>query len=159
MFLYEIQVKSIKNKAIFMSEYAGKVLLIVNVASKCGFTSQYQGLERLYQKYQKKGFFVLGFPCNQFGGQEPGNEEEIQNFCQTQYQVTFPLFEKISVNGPKTHPLFKFLKASAKGILATEAVKWNFTKFLVDREGKIVRRFSPQTTPEQLDSKIEELLR
>jgi glutathione peroxidase len=131
----------------------------VNVASQCGFTSQYAGLEALYNKYHDKGFEILGFPCNQFGSQEPGDEAEIKNFCELNYHVTFPLFAKIDVNGDDTHPLYKYLKSEEKGIFGTEAIKWNFTKFLIDREGKILKRFAPQTKPEDLDSEVEAALK
>ena len=141
-----------------LAEYKGKVLLIVNVASKCGFTPQYTGLEALQRKYADRGFAVLGFPCDQFGHQEPGNEEEIRNFCSLNYDVTFPMFAKIEVNGAGAHPLYEHLKASAKGVLGTEGIKWNFTKFLVDREGRVVRRYAPTDKPESMASDIEALL-
>ena len=138
--------------------YAGQVLLIVNTASKCGFTPQYAGLEALYRAYSGRGFAVLGFPCNQFGGQEPGGEAEIADFCSTTYDVTFPVFAKVEVNGPGAHPLFQWLKGARKGVLGTEAIKWNFTKFLVDREGTVVDRFAPTTKPAELEKRIEALL-
>ena len=141
-----------------LAEYKGKVLLIVNVASKCGFTPQYTGLEALQRKYADRGFAVLGFPCDQFGHQEPGNEEEIRNFCSLNYDVTFPMFAKIEVNGDGAHPLYEYLKSSAKGILGTEGIKWNFTKFLIDREGRVVRRYAPTDKPESLAADIEALL-
>ena len=141
-----------------LSQYKGRILLIVNTASKCGFTSQYAGLEALYQDYKDKGFVVLGFPCNQFGSQEPGNSDEIKSFCQLNYGVTFPLFEKVDVNGQHAHPLFVYLKKSAPGVMGTEAIKWNFTKFLVDADGHVVTRFSPQSKPESLKDAIEQLL-
>ncbi|MEY2624822.1 MAG: hypothetical protein RL412_597 [Pseudomonadota bacterium] len=141
-----------------LTEYKGKVLLIVNVASKCGFTPQYTGLEALQRKYADRGFAVLGFPCDQFGHQEPGNEEEIQKFCSLNYDVTFPMFAKIEVNGSGAHPLYEHLKSSAKGVLGTEGIKWNFTKFLVDREGRVVRRYAPTDKPESLAADIEALL-
>jgi len=156
--LYSVSVKTIDLNDITLDKYRGQVLLIVNTASRCGFTPQYEGLERLYRKYKDKGFAVLGFPCNQFGAQEPGNEAEIQNFCETQYQVTFPIFAKIDVNGNLAHPLYQFLKQEGKGILGTEAIKWNFTKFLVNREGGVVRRFAPNTEPEKLEKEIEDCL-
>jgi glutathione peroxidase len=158
MSIYNFEVKTIDLKNIKLDEYRGKVLLIVNVASKCGFTPQYTGLEALYQKYRAKGLEILGFPCNQFGAQEPGNEEEIKQFCSLTYPVSFPLFAKIDVNGTETHPLYSHLKTEAKGLLGTEAVKWNFTKFLVDREGSVVKRFAPQTEPSELEPEIEKLL-
>ena len=141
-----------------LTDYKGKVLLIVNVASKCGFTPQYTGLEALQRKYADRGFAVLGFPCDQFGHQEPGNEEEIRNFCSLNYDVTFPMFAKIQVNGAGAHPLYEHLKSSAKGVLGTEGIKWNFTKFLVDREGRVVRRYAPTDKPESLAADIEALL-
>ena len=141
-----------------MADYKGKVLLIVNVASQCGFTPQYTGLEALWQKYRKRGLVVLGFPCNQFGGQEPGDEVAIGEFCSTTYDVSFPMFAKVDVNGDATHPLFAFLKAGAPGILGTEGIKWNFTKFLVDREGKVVARYASAHKPEDMADDIEKLL-
>jgi len=141
-----------------IGDYRDKVLLIVNVASKCGFTPQYEGLEALHRKYGAKGFEVLGFPCNQFGGQEPGDAAEIANFCKTSYDVTFPVFAKIEVNGANADPLYRFLKKQKKGILGTEAIKWNFTKFLVGKDGKVLGRFAPSVKPEELAGKIEALL-
>ena len=141
-----------------LSAHQGKVLLVVNVASKCGFTPQYEGLEALHRRYSGKGFEVLGFPCNQFGAQEPGNAEEIANFCSLTYDVTFPLLGKIDVNGPNAAPLYKHLKKEAPGVLGSEAIKWNFTKFLVDRSGKVVKRYAPQTKPEDIARDIEALL-
>ena len=140
------------------ADYLGKVVLVVNVASKCGFTPQYTGLEALWQQYGPKGLVILGFPCNQFGAQEPGDAAEIANFCSTTYPVSFPLFEKVDVNGGATHPVYKHLKAAAPGVLGTEGVKWNFTKFLVDRKGKVVGRYAPTTKPEDLAADIEKLL-
>ena len=141
-----------------LSAHQGKVLLVVNVASKCGFTPQYEGLEALHRRYGDKGFEVLGFPCNQFGAQEPGNAEEIANFCSLTYDVTFPLLGKIDVNGPNAAPIYKHIKKEAPGVLGSEAIKWNFTKFLVDRSGKVVKRFAPQTKPEDIARDIEALL-
>ena len=141
-----------------LSAYAGKVLLIVNVASKCGFTPQYEGLEALQRKYEGRGFTVLGFPCNQFGAQEPGNAEEIANFCKLTYDVSFPLLGKIDVNGPQAAPIYRHLKGEAPGLLGSEAIKWNFTKFLVDRSSKVVKRYAPQTKPEDIERDIEALL-
>jgi len=141
-----------------VAEYKGKVLLVVNVASKCGFTPQYSGLEALQRQYADRGFAVLGFPCDQFGHQEPGNEEEIRKFCSLNYDVTFPMFAKIEVNGAGAHPLYEHLKSSAPGVLGTEGIKWNFTKFLVDREGRVVRRYAPTDKPESLAADIEKLL-
>jgi glutathione peroxidase len=141
-----------------MDSYRGKVLLIVNVASRCGFTPQYAGLQKLYDRFKDRGFEVFGFPCNQFGGQEPGSDAEIGQFCSLNYGVTFPVFSKIQVNGPEAIPLYQFLKKEAPGLLGTEAIKWNFTKFLVDRNGKNIDRFAPTSTPESLESAIEKLL-
>ena len=156
--LHDIEVTTIDGKARKLSEYAGKTLLVVNVASKCGFTPQYEGLEALWRKHGKEGLVVLGFPCDQFGHQEPGNEEEIRSFCSLKYDVTFPMFAKVDVNGEKTHPLYRFLKKAAPGLLGTEAIKWNFTKFLVDRKGKVVARFAPSDAPESLEKDVEKLL-
>jgi glutathione peroxidase len=141
-----------------LSAYRGKVLLVVNVASKCGFTPQYEGLEALQRKYGDRGFTVVGFPCNQFGAQEPGNAEEIASFCKLTYDVSFPLMGKIDVNGPKAAPIYRKLKSDAPGLLGSEAIKWNFTKFLVDRSGKVVKRYAPQTKPADIQRDIEGLL-
>jgi len=141
-----------------LGEYADKVLLIVNTASQCGFTPQYAGLEALYQRYQARGLVVLGFPCNQFGAQEPGDATEIASFCQQNYGVSFPMFAKIDVNGDAAHPLFKHLKKSAPGLLGSEGIKWNFTKFLLDRKGEVVGRYAPATAPEAIAKDIEALL-
>jgi len=141
-----------------LSNFAGQVLLIVNTASKCGFTPQYAGLEALYKKYRNSGFSVLGFPCNQFGGQEPGSESDIAEFCSLNYQVTFPMFAKIEVNGEAAHPLYRYLKSEAKGLLGTEAIKWNFTKFLVDRSGHGTARYAPKVAPSALENHVEKLL-
>ena len=148
----------IDKKPVKLSDFKGKVLLIVNVASKCGFTPQYEGLEKLYRKYKGKGFEILAFPCNQFANQEPGTNEEIKNFCTTKYNVTFRLFDKIDVNGPNTHPLYAFLKEAKPGLMGTKDIKWNFTKFLIDREGNVVERYATQTTPESIEKDIEKLL-
>ena len=137
---------------------ADEAVLVVNVASKCGFTPQYEGLEALQRKYQGRGFTVLGFPCNQFGAQEPGNAEEIANFCKLTYDVSFPLMGKIDVNGPQSAPIYRHLKSEAPGLLGSEAIKWNFTKFLVDRSGKVVKRYAPQTKPEDIERDVEALL-
>ncbi len=141
-----------------LEEFRGKVLLIVNTASKCGFTPQFAGLEELYEKYKDQDFEILGFPCNQFGHQDPGSNDEIQEFCQLNYGVSFPMFGKIEVNGSATDPLYKHLKTEAPGALGTKGIKWNFTKFLVDREGNVVKRFAPQVTPSQLEDEISALL-
>jgi glutathione peroxidase len=158
MSIYDFEVRTIDGKSTTLGEHKGKVLLIVNVASRCGFTPQYEGLEALYQKHKDKGLVVLGFPCNQFGAQEPGDESTIQSFCSTQYGVSFPMFAKIDVNGSEAHALYSFLKKQEKGLLGTEAIKWNFTKFLVGRDGTVVARYAPQTTPEALDKEIARLL-
>ncbi|MDK9700530.1 MAG: glutathione peroxidase [bacterium] len=145
--VHSFTMKSIDGKLVPLSEYAGKVLLIVNTASNCGFTPQYKGLEELQQSYAKDGFSVLGFPCNQFGAQEPGSEADIKTFCSVNYQVTFPMFAKIDVNGDNADPLYKYLTKSAPGILGTEAIKWNFTKFLIGKDGKVLERYAPNTKP------------
>jgi len=155
MNLYEIEVTNIDGRRQRMADFAGKVLLIVNVASKCGFTPQYKGLESLYREFADRGFAVLGFPCDQFGHQEPGDEAQIKNFCSLQYDVTFPMFAKIEVNGNHTHPLYQLLKKSAPGVLGTEAIKWNFTKFLIDREGQVIKRYATADKPESLAKDIE----
>ena len=141
-----------------LSAYRGQVLLVVNVASECGFTPQYAGLEALYRRYRDKGFSVLGFPCNQFGGQEPGTAGEIREFCTTRYDISFPLFARIEVNGPDAHPLFQHLKHEQNGVVGTEAIKWNFTKFLVDRHGRVVKRYAPKDMPESMAADIVKLL-
>jgi glutathione peroxidase len=149
------------DEAVGLREFRGKVLLIVNTASACGFTPQYSGLEALYLAYKERGFEVLGFPCNQFGGQEPGSEAEIGAFCRQNYCVTFPMFARIDVNGPHTHPLYTYLKRSKAGLLGifgAAGIKWNFTKFLVDRSGKVVGRYGPSKRPERLTGEIESLL-
>ncbi len=156
--IYSFKVKTIDGKETTLADYKGKAMLIVNVASKCGFTKQYTGLEALYKKYKDKGMVVLGFPCNQFGAQEPGNEEEIKNFCSLTYQVDFPMFAKVDVNGDSAHPLYEYLKKSEKGIFGTEAIKWNFTKFLVDKKGEVLKRYASTTTPESLEKDIEAIL-
>ncbi len=156
--VYEYSAKTIDGREVSMQDFEGKVLLIVNTASKCGFTPQYDGLEKLHKKYGPNGFAVLGFPCNQFGAQEPGNAEEIANFCKLTYDVDFPLFAKVDVNGDKAHPLFQMLKKAAPGLLGSENIKWNFTKFLVDKHGEVQERFAPATKPEALGSQIEKLL-
>ncbi|MFC2135509.1 glutathione peroxidase [Bacteroidota bacterium] len=155
--LYDFEVSSINGEKITMSKYKDNVMLIVNTASKCGFTPQFDGLQKLYEKYSDKGFTILGFPCNQFKDQEPGNAEEIKNFCSLNYNVTFPMFAKIDVNGESADPLYKYLKNDAKGFLSKK-IKWNFTKFLVDREGNIVKRFSPSTEPAKIEKYITNLL-
>jgi len=156
--IYDFKAKTIDGREVSLADYRGKVLLIVNVASKCGFTPQYKGLENLYERFHQNGFEVLGFPCNQFGKQEPGSDTDIQGFCDLQYGVRFPLFSKIEVNGPGTHPLYEFLKKSKRGFLGTSRIKWNFTKFLIDRRGNPIRRFSPQTTPAALEKDVQAAL-
>ncbi len=156
--LYDITVDDIHGKPVKLSRYKGKVLLIVNTASKCGFTPQFKGLEALYGKLHGKGLEILGFPCNQFGAQEPGSEAEIEQFCELNYGVTFPMFAKIDVNGESASPLYKHLKSAKKGMLGSEGIKWNFTKFLVDREGDVVERYAPQTEPKALEADIGKLL-
>jgi glutathione peroxidase len=156
--LYKLSARALDGSTRSMKDCKGRVLLFVNVASGCGFTPQYEGLEALWRKYGERGLTVLGFPCNQFGGQEPGGEAEIAQFCSLNYEVSFPMFAKVDVNGPNTHPIFAFLKAGATGVLGTEAVKWNFTKFLVDRKGKVVDRYASATKPEDLAAAIEALL-
>jgi glutathione peroxidase len=156
--VHDFTVRDIEGSEVPLSRYAGKVLLVVNVASKCGFTPQYAGLESLYRKLHARGLEVLGFPCDQFGHQEPGNEAEIRQFCSLNYDVTFPMFAKVEVNGDGADPLFRHLKKQAPGLLGTEAVKWNFTKFLVDRQGNVVTRFAPNDKPEDLEKDVVALL-
>ena len=155
--LYDFSAKTLAGHDVSMKQFEGEVLLIVNTASACGFTPQYRGLQQIHEEYAPRGFAVLGFPCNQFGGQEPGNAEAIGAFCETQYQVSFLMFDKVDVNGTHAHPLYNFLKSEKSGLLGS-AIKWNFTKFLVDRSGQVVGRFAPTTTPESLKEKIEALL-
>ena len=159
MSIYDFDVKTIDGKEIFLSEYKGKVLLIVNVASECGFTPQYEGLEKLYQRYKDQGFEVLGFPSNQFGKQEPLSNEKIKFFCQGTYDVHFDMFSKIDVNGQNAAPLYNYLKREQGGLLWMDSIKWNFTKFLVDREGNIVDRYAPSTKPESIKESVEKLLK
>ncbi|HZF71030.1 glutathione peroxidase [Sulfuricurvum sp.] len=156
--IYDFEVLTIHKEKSTLEPYRGKVMLIVNTASKCGFTPQFAGLEKLYRTYKDIGFVVLGFPCNQFASQEPLSEPEIENFCRIDYGVTFPMFAKIDVNGDNTHPLYRYLKQQAPGILGSEAIKWNFTKFLVDRHGKVITRYAPATTPEEIEADIKALL-
>ena len=156
--LYELSARRLDGSEQSMREFKGKVLLIVNVASRCGYTPQYEGLERLWRSYGTRGLAVLGFPCNQFGGQEPGDAGQIGEFCRTSYDVSFPMFAKVDVNGAHTHPIFAWLKASAPGLLGSEAIKWNFTKFLVDRQGRVVKRYGSAQKPEDLAPDIERLL-
>jgi glutathione peroxidase len=156
--VYDFSAKTLSGEDVPLNKYKGEVLLIVNTASKCGFTPQYKGLENLQRSLHPRGFEVLGFPCNQFAGQEPGNANEIANFCSLTYGVTFPMFAKIDVNGAGTHPLYQFLKKAKRGLLGSQSIKWNFTKFLVDRGGNVIGRFGPNVTPEKLLPKIEALL-
>jgi glutathione peroxidase len=156
--IYDFSVTTLEGKPLNLSTYKGKVLLIVNTASQCGFTPQYQGLQALYNKYASQGLVILGFPCNQFGQQEPGSVSEIQAFCKTRFGVTFPLFQKVDVNGKDAHPLFQYLTKAAPGLFGTETIKWNFTKFLVDRNGKVVERYASLAKPEDLDKVIQKLL-
>jgi glutathione peroxidase len=157
--LGEFDAKTLGGEAKSLADYAGQVVLVVNVASACGYTPQYAGLEALYRKFKDQGFAVLGFPCNQFGAQEPGNEADIAAFCKTTYDVTFPMFAKVDVNGADAHPLFKWLKADKKGILGTEAIKWNFTKFLIGRDGQPIKRYGSADTPESIAKDVETALR
>jgi glutathione peroxidase len=154
MDLYDIPVRTILGETTTLEKYRGHALLIVNVASHCGFTPQYEGLEALYRKHKDKGFAVLGFPCNQFGLQEPGSDAEIRGFCDKHYSVTFPLFAKIDVNGANTHPLYRYLKSAKKGLLGRETIAWNFTKFLVGKNGKVLRRYGPRRTPDAIDKEV-----
>ena len=156
--IYDFDVRRLDGGEASLDDYKGSVLLIVNVASKCGFTPQYEGLETLYRKYKDDGLVVLGFPSNQFGAQEPGNAEEIANFCSTRFDVSFPMFEKTDVNGANAHPLYKWMKSKKPGLAGSRNIKWNFTKFLVDREGAIVGRYGPQETPAALEKHIKKLL-
>ncbi|MEZ5461714.1 glutathione peroxidase [Dokdonella sp.] len=155
---YDFSARDIDGKEQPLSKYKGEALLIVNVASKCGFTPQYAGLETIYQKYNKQGFEVLGFPCDQFGNQEPGDEAEIKNFCSLTYDVSFPMFAKINVNGSDTHPLYEWLKKQKSGLLGIGAIKWNFTKFLVDKQGSVIKRYAPTDKPEDIGKDVAKLL-
>jgi glutathione peroxidase len=156
--IYEFSANRLTGEPVNLRDFTGKVLLIVNTASKCGFTPQYEELETLYEKYRGRGLEILGFPCNQFGSQEPGDAVQIGTFCQKNYGVSFPMFEKIDVNGDGAHPLYRYLKGAAAGLFGTESIKWNFTKFLVDREGHMVRRYAPVTKPSAMATDIERLL-
>ena len=156
--VYRFDAERLRGARQSLADYAGQVLLIVNTASRCGFTPQYAGLEALYQRYRERGFTILGFPCNQFGAQEPGDAGEIAEFCEINYGVSFPLFAKVDVNGDTTHPLFAYLKARAPGLLGSQAIKWNFTKFLVGRDGRVLRRYAPTDKPESLRGDIEAAL-
>ena len=156
--LYNIEVKNIEGEVISLENYKGKTLLIVNTASKCGFTPQYKGLEVMYKKLKDRGLEILGFPCNQFGKQEPADEDEIKNFCSLTYNVTFPMFAKIDVNGSEASPLYNYLKTEAPGLLGSKNIKWNFTKFLVDKNGNVIKRFAPKDAPSKIEKEIENLL-
>ena len=155
---YDFSAKNIDGEEQSLNDYKGKAMLAVNTASKCGFTPQYAGLEKLYKKYEDKGLVVLGFPCDQFGHQEPGNEDEIKNFCSLTYDVTFPMYAKVDVNGDKAHPFWKFLKKEKGGLLGIDAIKWNFTKFLINKDGDVVKRYAPTDTPEKIEKDIAGLL-
>ena len=157
--IYQFNVKNIQGNDIPMEQYKDQVMLIANTASKCGFTPQYKALEELYLTYKDQGLTILGFPCNQFGAQEQGSEADISQFCELNFGVTFPLFSKIDVNGDNSHPLYQYLKSEAKGLLGSKSIKWNFTKFLVDKNGKVVNRFSPLTKPEDLHAEVAALLK
>ena len=156
--LYDFEVEKIDGNKQSMADFSNKVLLIVNTASKCGFTPQYEGLEQLYRDYRDKGLEILAFPCNQFGGQEPGSEEQIQQFCDLNYQTSFPLFKKVDVNGDQAEPLYNYLKDTARGVLGSKSIKWNFTKFLVDKQGNVVRRYGSTTKPDEIRQDIEALI-
>ncbi|MBU6154488.1 MAG: glutathione peroxidase [Bdellovibrionales bacterium] len=158
MNIYDFSVKDASGVEVALREFEGKVLLVVNTASACGFTPQYEGLQEMYSRFRESGFEILAFPCNQFGGQEPGTDQEIQSFCSLNYGVTFRVFSKIDVNGERAHPLFQFLKSEAPGVLGTEAIKWNFTKFLVSRSGKVKKRFAPQDKPSGIAVEVEKEL-
>jgi glutathione peroxidase len=157
--IYDFSARDIDGRERSLGDWAGQVLLVVNVASRCGFTPQYKGLEALYRKHADQGFAVLGFPCDQFAHQEPGDEAQIRSFCSLNYEVSFPLFAKIEVNGDKAHPLYQWLKAEAPGLLGSRGIKWNFTKFLVGRDGKVLRRYAPKDTPERIEADVIEALR
>tara|TARA_Y200000002_G_C22554777_1_gene609818 strand:- start:280 stop:786 length:507 start_codon:yes stop_codon:yes gene_type:complete len=156
--IYDYKVDDSQKNPVSLSDYKGKALLIVNVASRCGLTPQYKGLQELYSKYSNKDFEILAFPCNQFGAQEPGSNEEIKEFCDINFNVSFKIFDKINVNGSSASPLFKYLKNEAKGVMGSEAIKWNFTKFLIDNNGSVIKRYSPQTTPDKIDKDLSKIL-
>ena len=156
--IYDYKVDDSQKNPVSLSDYKGKTLLIVNVASRCGLTPQYKGLQELYSKYSNKDFEILAFPCNQFGAQEPGSNEEIKEFCDTNFNVSFKIFDKINVNGSSASPLFEHLKNEAKGVMGSEAIKWNFTKFLIDSNGSVIKRYSPQTTPDKIDKDLSKIL-
>ena len=156
--VHDFKAVTMQGKETPLSDYKGKVILVVNTASKCGFTPQFKGLEKLYKQYKDSGLEILGFPCNQFGKQDPGSNKQITEFCELNYGVSFPMFEKVDVNGDDAHPLFKHLKEQAPGLLGTQAIKWNFTKFLINQDGEVVQRFAPKDTPEKIESEIRKLL-
>ena len=156
--LFDYKFKDIEGKEVSLSDYKGFVILIVNTASECGFTPQFDGLEKLYEKYKKKKFIIIGFPCNQFQNQDPGSNKDIQEFCRTKYGVSFLMAEKIDVNGPKAHPLYDFLKSKSPGLLGSKRIKWNFTKFLINRDGVVIKRFAPIVKPSKISSYLEELI-
>ncbi len=158
MSVYEYSAKTIKDEDVSLSNYQGDVLLIVNTASKCGFTPQYKDLQALYEEEKENGLTVLGFPCDQFGGQEPGSSNDIEQFCELNYGVSFPMFAKVDVKGEHAHPLFTYLTEQAPGLLGSKGIKWNFTKFLVNRQGEVVKRYAPQTAPKDIQKDIKELL-
>ena len=157
--VFDFSAHRLAGEPVSLADYAGKVLLIVNTASKCGFTPQYAGLQGLHERFHDQGLVVMGFPCNQFGQQEPGDSQDIARFCETSFGVGFPMFQKVDVNGADAHPLFKHLKSAAPGLLGSEAIKWNFTKFLVGRDGAVFKRYAPQTSPEDLQQDIEQMLK
>lgn len=156
---FDLSAQNSSGQQELLSKYKGKVVVVVNVASRCGFTPQYTGLEQLYKKYESQGLVILGFPCNQFGSQEPGSDSEIQSFCKMNYGVSFPVLSKVDVNGANASPIYQFLKSEAPGILGTEAIKWNFTKFLVGKDGKVIQRYAPNTEPKDLEKDIETALK
>ena len=158
MSIYDHEVKDAQDNIVQLSDFKGKTLIIVNTASKCGLTGHYEGLENLYEKYKDQGLEILGFPCNQFGGQEPGSDSEIQEFCKMKFDIKFPVYKKIDVNGQNAHPLYQYLKEKAPGILNTKKIKWNFTKFLISKDGQKVQRFAPTTKPEDIEQEIIKLL-
>ncbi|MEH7613841.1 glutathione peroxidase [Gottfriedia acidiceleris] len=159
MSIYDFEVKDSKGEDVSLSKYKDKVIIVVNTASACGYTPQYKDLQALYEEYKEEGLVILGFPCNQFMNQEPGSNEEIQSFCELNFGVTFPVFGKIDVNGDKADPLFKYLSSEAPGIMGLKSIKWNFTKFIIDKNGKVIERFAPQTNPQEMKSTIEKLLK
>ncbi|PGS46996.1 glutathione peroxidase [Bacillus sp. AFS041924] len=159
MSIYDFKVKDSKGEEVSLSNYKEKVIIVVNTASACGYTPQYKDLQALYEEYKEEGLVVLGFPCNQFMNQEPGSNEEIQSFCELNFGVTFPIFGKIDVNGEKADPLFKYLSKKAPGIMGLKSIKWNFTKFIIDKKGEVIERFAPQTNPQEMKSTIEKLLK